>query len=190
MRVSISQYIDSPLFPWQEGWTTLLHQQDLLHFKENLFLLNTIWHKDGLVPKPWKHIQIFPSSKTTYKNNKNREPWRLTSHPRPQRDHPRAWGNKVQLVTYNTTQYMLNTTIIHTIHWITKQLPKPRLNTKIHPLNQIEGWRWAFTMRRIQTMNHIDAQSFIIIKPFWGLLSMPFRGIQCLSSPHTSLCLP
>ena len=49
-------------------------------------------------------------------------------------------------------------------------------------------------MRRIQTMSFRGLSSMpfqgMLPMPFRGMLPMPFRGKQCLSPPHTSLCLP
>ena len=55
------------------------------------------------------------------------------------RDHPRAWGNKDQPDIHNITTMHKITILNHTIQFITKQLSNPKLITRIHPLNPIEG---------------------------------------------------
>ena len=95
------------------------------------------------------------------KRSKNGEPWRLTSHPRPQRGHPQAWGNKVQPVTYNT----------NTIHFEHNHYPYYTLNHKTTSQNQ------GFTQRFIHWIK-LNGEGGL---PQWGEFKLcPFEAYhQC-----------
>ena len=106
---------------------------------------------------------------------KNGEPWRLTSQPRPQGGHPRAGETRLNELHSNITKQELSCIQHFTSH---SQFPT-KACTKIHLLNQIEGWRWAFTMRRSQLWS--DALSRLIINAL---------SRHTMSIPSTYLLMP
>ena len=73
-------------------YTCQLHD---IHISTNLFPSKIRWHKINRFYSMKAHPKFSRFPMQPARQEKYGEPWRLTSHPRPQRGHPQAWGNKV-----------------------------------------------------------------------------------------------
>ena len=94
---------------WQECYTTLANYKLFIFQKQSIPFQNKVAQNQlALLHEAYPKFPLVPMQPA--KHEKSREPWRLTSHPRPQRGHPRAWGNKVWPVAQNKPHYITITT--------------------------------------------------------------------------------